>query len=107
MAGKDVAAISANFAADGTSEGVVQLASTTGFWASAVVFLSSATVDPVKARIVKVIDATHLAVRLEPGDLDDAVRLKPAVYGRSDLSAFHLADTAQIFQDKQFIYNAT
>lgn len=105
MAGKDVNSISASLSADGSAAGWIPLADVTGFYAGAEVFLASATVDPVQCRIKKV-DTTNNRLYIQVISTTLGTKLNGANYGYSDMSGFHLADTAKIYQTKQFIYNA-
>lgn len=116
MAGKDVAAVGADFTSDGTSAGLVTVASTTPFRESAVCWLSGTALPSIKVKIIQIIDGTTMKVRKLPDDLAldltsggvKGVRILgdfAPKYGTSDISAYTTTATAHIDMEQQLIYD--
>jgi hypothetical protein len=126
MAGRDVAAASAAFTANGGTDGSITMASTTAFRKNAKCWLTSSGQPSLKVIITEVTDATHLKVRSIPDQLTlmTAAQIGSAPggsggpvatvrhlgdfapkYGTTDISAYTLAQTAKIDQESQFIYD--
>lgn len=102
MAGKDIAAVGKAFTADGGADGYAAISSTTGFFVGAKCNVSSDSLQSTGI-VTEIKSATSLGIRLTPA-LGSG--LKPATYGRSDLSAYTLAEHARVDQPEQFQYNA-
>ena len=119
MAGKDIAAASADFTANGDTGGVgrITIASTTPFRAKARAWVVDNDTAGVEVIIVAIVDATHLDVRLatpQPASIGTAAGdqgpsaygLRGAQnYGTSSMAAYTLAQSAKILMPAQFIYN--
>ena len=129
MAGREIAALGAAFTADGTANGFITVASTTGFYVKAFANLSDTTGRSARVQITQILSATQLGVRVFPqvvplsqgspttppagGPGPGSAPPPPAGityqsgpnYGRSDVSAFTLANGSRIDQEAQFIYN--
>jgi len=114
MPGKLIDAQGANFTAPGTADGIITVASTTGFFAKAFGNISDTTGRSDKVQITAIIDATHLGVRIirplpaaigSSGDGSTPVPNAPN-YGRSNISAYTNANAARVDQEAQLIYDA-
>ncbi len=95
MSGLVVSAQGAAITVNGTSNGIVTLASTLGYYVGALVWLSSATQPSIQCLVESVSGAT-LGLR--------AVTKKG--YGFSDVSAYLVADAARVDMESQFIMDA-
>jgi hypothetical protein len=95
----DAQAYAQDFAANGGTNGVIQVADSSGFYVGCEGFVRC---DDAAARvlIVAVPDATHVKVRILP-DLDKD-RMAEQVYGGgSDVSAYTLAKNARLYMPGQ------
>lgn len=96
----EVQAVSAAFAAAGTTRGVVQVASTTGFYAGCEAFVTATALPTKRCIIVAIVDATHLTLRVIADDNEN--QLPVQVYGGgSDLSAYTNVNSAKVWQQSQ------
>lgn len=98
----DVLPASAVFAANGGTDGTIQVASTTGFFAYAEAFLSDTTGRSQRCIITRIVDSTHIQVRPIASTLvfqgsSEYVALPGTNYTvGGDVSAFTTANTARI-----------
>ncbi len=110
MSGTDVAQIGALLTGNGTSAGVVTLASTVGWKVGQRAFISDDNSTHREVIVIEVTDATHLVVRFTaPVPNNPAQGLNLAYnsqnYGVADVSGFTTAQNARIDAPKQFIYS--
>ena len=106
MPGKDVPAVSAALTVDGTSGGLITVASNAGFYVGAQAFMAAAGQTPVEVRITDLVSSTQIGIKIVPVPVGDHV-LHSVNYGRSSAAAFTVAGGWSIFQPQQFIYSAT
>jgi len=101
MAGRDVAELSADLTGQGSENGYVDVASTTGFFVGARCWLmmDDETFND-EVVITEVVSATQLGLRL--AQEFDGMHLAHPNYGRDDMSDYDA--TATLFQPKQFIW---
>jgi len=96
MAGFQIAATAVPLSGDGTSAGYVTVASAVGLFVTAVVNLSSATEEGGEYVIVS-ISGGQIGLRVNDSQN----------FGLSDVSAFHVADSARLDVPAQLIYGDT
>lgn len=86
-------AATAAFTVNGTNAGLVTVADATPFWVGARVYIGSSTEDTLECTITSIPSNATLTVR--------RVDSEPYNYGNSDISAYHVADTASITMPPQ------
>lgn len=94
MAGFVLAALGAALTVNGTATGYARVASINGFRAGAKLFISSSTQPSQEVTIVE-ITGTDLGLRFTSS----------LSYGRSDLSAYLVADAARVDMSAQMVYD--
>jgi len=87
---------SALLTADGGTDGFVSVADATPFWTGAKVWLKSATEDSKQYTITE-INGSWIGLQIVRGPYGGAV------YTRTDVSEYHLADGAKIFSEGQIV----
>jgi hypothetical protein len=98
MASKLVAQNMALLTANGTTQGMLTVADTSLFPAGCFVFLIGNTVPSVKCKVIKVLSATTLTVRIVPSPEE----LNSPLYGwLSDVSTYTTADSAKLYIEHQ------
>lgn len=116
MAGKDLPAFGQALTANGSSAGILTVASTSGFRVGSRCNLSSTTVAGVEVIVTEVTDATHVKARLATPQKsntstvlygsDQNWKLNPVSYRLgNDFSAYLTADSARLDAAQQLIYN--
>ena len=97
MSSSYVSSAHASLTANGGSNGLVTVASNTAFKVGATVWIRSNTVDGRQCVVTDLVSTNQVGLRFyaNNGTLRDSV---PS-YGRSDLSAYLLADGATISQE--------
>src|ERR1700677_2255056 len=98
-----ISAASAPFTSNGTNAGYIQVADNTPFYPSAICNLASGGTTSVQIVITDVLpDGQSIGCRIVPisGSTGPSLGSGPN-YGRSDVSAFLVSDTATIFQPTQ------
>lgn len=99
MAGKNIGHKSSAITAV-TASGLITIASTTGYYKNAIVWMNDATSTAANAKrgvIMEVVSSTQLAILLRSNDAGEAPK-----YGRSDMTAYN---GGSITQHEQFVYN--
>lgn len=88
----------AAFAGNGGADGYVTVADNSKFYPGAEVFIVSDTVTGSRGKITDLVSTNKIGVRLLK-----EFPLQPPSYGRSDLSAYLLADNAKIDMPAQVV----
>lgn len=106
--------ITANFSADGSVAGYITVASNTGFAVGAIAYVTqTGAADPTEVIITELVSTNQIGVRKTQGALvalntipSTQVTGSPRQVGRSDMSAFTLANAAKITQPNQSLYGS-
>jgi hypothetical protein len=109
MAGRDVPAASAALTVDGSADGYVTVADNTVFFKGAQAFLSDGNTAATEAVITEIGAAGKVGLRIvtrQAPDDNSPGGLRGPNYGRSDLTAFTVAQSAKLTMPSQFIYGA-
>lgn len=107
MSGKDLPATGMVITANGGVDGSLTVASTTTLRVGMRGFISSATEAGREIQIVEITSGLVFKakfVRTLAALGQDNYKLNPCNYGFSDMSAFHILDTARVDFEKQFVY---
>lgn len=101
MAGTLVANNTAALTANGTTAGVVTVANSALFPAGSICWLNGDALDSVKVKVIKILSATTLSVRIIP---EPSLNEQIPLYGQvSDISAYTTAKNSRINVEQQVI----
>lgn len=98
-----VAEAFAAFAADGGSDGYITVADNTIFYPGAFAWIVSSLVAARRVQVTNLSGATKVGVRFYGDSASGATAGTSPSYGRSDVSAYKLADSATLNQEAQAV----
>ena len=101
MAGGTARYAKTAFTADGTTTGYITLASNVGYYVSAEVSLNSGNQVAQNYIITDLPDSTRIGLRVKTYGAGPV----PVSFGRTDVSAYTLAQSAYITQPQQMIFS--